>query len=47
VDPGTYIVELLSRDRTVLAASEILNVNAGDAVSAVVRTPPSWRFCGC
>jgi hypothetical protein len=38
-DPGTYIVELLGRDRTVLAASEILNVNAGDAVSAVVKLP--------
>jgi len=30
---------LLGRDRTVLAASEILNVNAGEAVSAVVKLP--------
>jgi hypothetical protein len=39
VDPGTYIVELLGRDRTLLAASQILNVNAGDTVSAVVKLP--------
>ena len=39
VDPGSYIVELLGRDRTPLAASEILDVNAGDVVSAVVKLP--------
>jgi hypothetical protein len=38
-DPGSYIVELLSADQTLLAASEILNVNAGDAVSAIVKLP--------
>jgi hypothetical protein len=39
VDPGSYIVEMLGRDRTPLAASQILNVNAGDTVSAVVKLP--------
>jgi hypothetical protein len=39
VDPGTYIVELLGQDQRVLAASQILNVNAGDAVSAIVKLP--------
>jgi hypothetical protein len=39
VDPGSYIVELLGQDRTLLAASQILNVNAGDTVSAVVKLP--------
>jgi hypothetical protein len=39
VDPGSYIVEMLGPDQTVLAASQILNVNAGDAVSAVVKLP--------
>jgi hypothetical protein len=39
VDPGTYIVELLGQDRRLLAASEILNVNAGDTVSTVVKLP--------
>jgi hypothetical protein len=39
VDPGSYIVELLGQDRTLLAASQILTVNAGDTVSAVVKLP--------
>jgi len=39
VDPGTYIVEMVSNDQSVLAASQLLNVNAGDAVSAVVKLP--------
>jgi hypothetical protein len=39
VDPGSYIVEMLGQDRTLLAASQILNVNAGDTVSAVVKLP--------
>ena len=38
-DPGVYIVELLGRDRTPLAASQILTVNAGDTVSAIVKLP--------
>ena len=39
VDPGTYIVEMMANDQSVLAASQLLNVNAGEAVSAVVKLP--------
>lgn len=47
VDPGSYVVEIVAPDKTILAASQILNVNAGDAVSAVVRLPFKIRpFAG-
>ena len=39
IDPGSYIVEVLANDQSVLAASQLLNVNAGEAVSAVVKLP--------
>lgn len=39
LDPGSYIVELMGKDQTLLAASQMLNVNAGDAVSAIVKLP--------
>jgi hypothetical protein len=39
VDPGSYIVEVMGNDSSVLAASQILNVNAGEVVSAVVKLP--------
>ena len=40
LDPGSYVVEMLANDqKTLLAASQILHVNAGDALSAVVRLP--------
>ena len=40
IDPGTYIVEVIGSDQSsVLAASQLLNVNAGEAVSAVVKLP--------
>jgi hypothetical protein len=39
IDPGSYIVEIIGTDRTVLAASQLVNVNAGQAVSAVVKLP--------
>lgn len=40
VDPGTYIVEMMAGDESsVLAASQLLNVNAGEVVSAVVKLP--------
>jgi len=39
VDPGTYIVELLGADQTVVAASELLEANAGDTISAIVKLP--------
>jgi hypothetical protein len=39
VEPGSYIVELVGKDQTILAASQLLTVNAGDAVSALVKLP--------
>ena len=39
VEPGTYIVEIVANDDTILAASQLLTVNAGDAVSAIVKLP--------
>jgi len=39
VDPGSYIVELLGATDSVLAASQLINVNAGEQVSAVVKLP--------
>jgi len=39
VEPGTYIVELMSDDQSILAASELLNVNSGDLVSAIIKLP--------
>ena len=39
IDPGTYIVEIMANDQTVLAASQLLTVNAGEAVSAIVKLP--------
>ena len=39
IQPGTYIVEMLGRDESILAASQLLNVNAGEAVLAVVKLP--------
>jgi hypothetical protein len=39
LDPGSYVVELLSDEQTVLAASELLNVNGGESASAVVKLP--------
>jgi hypothetical protein len=41
VDPGSYIVEVMATNdqSAVLAASQLLNINAGEAVSAVVKLP--------
>lgn len=39
VDPGSYIVELIGPQDSVLAASQLLNVNAGEVVSAIVKLP--------
>jgi hypothetical protein len=39
VDPGSYIVEILANDETVLAASQLINVNAGETASTVVKLP--------
>src|SRR4051812_46649311 len=39
IDAGSYVVELMSNEQSVMAASQLLNVNAGEAVSAVVKLP--------
>ena len=39
VDPGLYVVELLSDDSTTLAASQLLSVNAGESRSTFVKLP--------
>jgi hypothetical protein len=39
VDPGSYVVELMGNDQSILAASQVLDVDAGQAVSAIVRLP--------
>ena len=39
VDPGSYIVEIMGDDRTVLAASQLINVNGSQTVSAIVKLP--------
>ena len=40
VDPGSYIVEIMGQDQySVLAASQMLNVGPGEAVSAIVKLP--------
>jgi hypothetical protein len=39
IEPGSYIVEILGNDQKILAASQLLNVNAGEAVLAVVKLP--------
>lgn len=39
VDPGSYIVEIIGNDQSILAASQMLNVSAGDTISAVVKLP--------
>jgi len=39
VDPGSYIVEVMSNNQSILAASQLLNVNPGEAISAVVKLP--------
>jgi hypothetical protein len=39
VEPGSYIVEMMGNDQTLLAASEIINVNAGEAARSNVKLP--------
>jgi len=40
VNPGSYIVEIVAADlSSVLAASQVLNVSAGEAMSTVVKLP--------
>jgi len=37
LDPGNYIVEIMAADQSVLAASPLINVRAGESVSAIVK----------
>jgi hypothetical protein len=40
VDPGNYVVEIMNpSNEAVLASSPVLNVSAGEAVSALVKLP--------
>jgi hypothetical protein len=41
VDPGAYVIEIISatNEASVLAASQLIHINAGEAVSAVVKLP--------
>ena len=39
LEPGSYIVEIVANDQSILAASQLLNVSGGEAVSAVVKLP--------
>jgi hypothetical protein len=39
LDPGSYVVELIGSDRGVLAASGIVNIDAGQTLSVIVKLP--------
>jgi hypothetical protein len=39
LEPGSYIVEIIANDQSILAASQLLNVQGGEVVSAVVKLP--------
>jgi hypothetical protein len=39
LDPGNYIVELVSVDQTPLAATNLINANAGEIVNTIVKLP--------
>ena len=39
VEPGTYVVEILGNDQSILAASQLIIVDAGDSVLALVKLP--------
>jgi uncharacterized protein (DUF2141 family) len=39
LEPGSYIVEIMADDQSILAASELLNVDGGQIVSAIVKLP--------
>lgn len=39
VEPGSYVVELVGNDQSILSASQILNLDAGQAVSVIVKLP--------
>jgi hypothetical protein len=39
LEPGSYVVELMGGNDTVLAATPIINVGSGDSVAALVKVP--------
>jgi hypothetical protein len=39
LDPGPYVVELLGSDEKVLAASELLSLDASEAITVVIQLP--------
>jgi hypothetical protein len=39
LEPGNYIVEIVSTNQTPLAATNLINVNAGETVESVVKLP--------
>ncbi len=39
VDPGNYIVEVVSTNQTTIAATQMISANAGETVTAVVKLP--------
>ena len=39
VDPGNYIVEIVSSNQTTIAATQMLSANAGETVTAIVKLP--------
>jgi Carboxypeptidase regulatory-like domain len=39
LEPGSYVVEIVANDQSILAASQLLSINAGEAVAAVVKLP--------
>jgi hypothetical protein len=39
LEPGSYIVEVIANDQSILAASELLNIQAGETFTAVVKLP--------
>ena len=39
LDPGNYIVEIMATDQSVLAASPLINVGAGELTSTLVKLP--------
>ena len=39
LEPGSYIVEIIANDESILAASQLLNVHGGEVISAVVKLP--------
>jgi hypothetical protein len=42
VNPGNYVIEVLGPDRTVLAATPLLNVDAGQDIPPVVISVPAF-----